>query len=187
MVTATTTRPQRVLLWLAPALITIAMVGFAAGAASDPRAPAPIWILGVIAIAVGWWSYVSIPRRIAVDGSDLRLDRPLGSITVPIAEIRKVDARGWNRGFVIVRRAPQDLYASEHQESLCRRQRDQAAESVSNGRWERTTCRLTNRWSGPARTDGGEPTAPAPAAQRRAVRRMNWMLANDVDPAGSKR
>jgi hypothetical protein len=29
--------------------------------------------------------------------------------------------------------------------------------------------------------------ASAPAAQRRAVHRMNWMLANDVDPAGSKR
>lgn len=110
MVTATTTRPQRVLLWLAPALITIAMVGFAAGAASDRRAPAPIWILGVIAIAVGWWSYVSIPRRIAVDGSDLRLDRPLGSITVPIAEIRKVDARGWNRGFVIVTAEHRKIY-----------------------------------------------------------------------------
>jgi hypothetical protein len=102
MLTATTTRPQRVLLWLAPALITIAMLGFAAAAASDPRAPGPIWILGVLVVAVGWWSYVSIPRRIAVNGSDLLLERPIGSITVPIAEVRKIDARAWNRGFVIV-------------------------------------------------------------------------------------
>jgi len=110
VVTATTTRPQRVLLWLAPALITIAMVSFAVGAASDPRAPGPIWILGIIAVAMGWWSYVSIPRRIAVDGADLRLERPMGSITVPIAEVRKVDARAWNRGFVIVTAEHRKIY-----------------------------------------------------------------------------
>lgn len=110
MVTATTTRPQRVLLWLAPALITIAMVGFAAGAASDPRAPGANLDTRGYRHRLGWWSYVSIPRRIAVDGSDLRLDRPLGSITVPIAEIRKVDARGWNRGFVIVTAEHRKIY-----------------------------------------------------------------------------
>ena len=75
MLTATTTRPQRVLLWLAPVLITIAMLGFAAAAASDPRVPGPIWILGLIAVAVGWWSYMSIPRRIVVTGADLLLER----------------------------------------------------------------------------------------------------------------
>jgi hypothetical protein len=102
MLTATTTRPQRVLLWLAPALITIAMLGFTIGAASDPRAPGPLWILGVIIVAVGWWSYASIPRRIALNGAELVLDRPIGSMSVPIAEVRRVDARVWNRGFVTV-------------------------------------------------------------------------------------
>jgi len=110
MLTATTTRPQRVLLWLAPAFITIAMLGFAAAAASDPHAPGPIWILGVIVAAVGWWSYVSIPRRISVNGTDLLLERPIGSITVPIAEVRKVDARPWNRGFVTVTSENRKIY-----------------------------------------------------------------------------
>ena len=53
---------------------------------------------------------MSIPRRIAVDGADLRLECPMGSITVPIAEVRKVDARAWNRGFVIVTAEHRKIY-----------------------------------------------------------------------------
>jgi len=40
----------------------------------------------------------------------LRLERPMGSITVPIAEVRKVDARAWNRGFVIVTAEHRKIY-----------------------------------------------------------------------------
>jgi hypothetical protein len=110
MLTATTTRPQRVLLWLAPVLITIAMLGFTTAAVSDPRAPWPLWILGLIILAFGWWSYASIPRRIAVDGADLVLERPIGSMSVPIAEIRSVDARVWKRGFVTVTAQKRKIY-----------------------------------------------------------------------------
>jgi hypothetical protein len=40
----------------------------------------------------------------------LWLERPIGSISVPIAEIRKVDARAWNRGFVVVTAEHRKIY-----------------------------------------------------------------------------
>ena len=65
MLTATTTRPQRVLLGLAPALVTLAMLPFAMAAAADPRVPGPIWVLGILFVALGWYSYLSVPRTIS--------------------------------------------------------------------------------------------------------------------------
>jgi hypothetical protein len=103
MLTATATRPQKTLLWVMPFLFTVALVVFAAATASDPHASAPLWVRlipGVLGVGVGWLSFASIPRRITVSGRRLVLERRIGSISVPIGEIRKVNASPWNRGFV---------------------------------------------------------------------------------------
>ncbi len=118
MLTATTTRLQRTLLWLAPAVTTAGMLGFAFAAASDPRAPGVFWVLGPIAVGIAWWSYVSIPRRLAIDGGALVVERPIGRLSVPIAKIRRVDARVWNRGFVTVATESGKIYLLRGTENL---------------------------------------------------------------------
>ena len=118
MLTATTTRWQRVWLWLAPSLITLALLAFAASAASDPRAPAPLWLIGVLGVGLAWFSFLSIPRRIVIEGGDLVLERPIGSISVPIAGIGRIDARAWNRGFVIVSAKRRKVFLLRHMRNL---------------------------------------------------------------------
>jgi hypothetical protein len=103
MVTATTTKRQRAFLWLVPSAITLGVVAFAASAPSDARVPAPLWWFAALFVVFAWFAYLSIPRRVVVNGAQLVLERPIHNISVPIADIYKIDARAWNRGFVIVR------------------------------------------------------------------------------------
>jgi hypothetical protein len=103
MVTATTNKWQRAFLWLAPSAITLGLLAFAPLAASDPRVPAALWWIGALGVVLAWFSYVSTPRRVVVNGAELALERPIGSISVRISHIHRIDARVWNSGFVIVR------------------------------------------------------------------------------------
>ena len=102
MLTATTTKSQNILLWFAPSLFTVALLVVAIVTASHPRAPLPGWIPGIVGLAMAWFAYVSVPRRITVNGERLILERPIGNISIPIVEVRRVNASQWNRGFVIV-------------------------------------------------------------------------------------
>ena len=102
MATATTSRSQRVLLWVTPLLVSILLLWFATAVASDPRARGPVWILGVIIAIVTWWSYLSVPRTIVIDDAHLVFERPIGKLPVAIGEIHRIDARAWNRGFVVI-------------------------------------------------------------------------------------
>jgi len=101
MLTVTTTKSQRVLLWLVPSLVTGTLVVFVPATASARQAWVG-WIPGVLGVGVAWFAYVSIPRRIAVNGAQLVIQRPIGSISVPIVDIRSVNASPWNRGLVTI-------------------------------------------------------------------------------------
>jgi len=103
MVTATTTKRQRAFLWLVPAAITLGVVAFAAAALSDSRVPAPLSWLAAFFVVFAWFAYLSVPRRVIVNGAEVIFECPIHNVSVPIADIYKIDARAWNRGFVIVR------------------------------------------------------------------------------------
>lgn len=118
MLTATTTRRQRIWLWLVPSMISCAFLVFAASAASDPRVPALQWLIGALGVFLAWFSYLSIPRRVVIDGIDVVFERPIGSISVPILAIHKIDARVWNRGFVILSSQRRKLYVLRHMQNL---------------------------------------------------------------------
>jgi hypothetical protein len=89
-------------LWLAPCVTTLVLLAFAAAAAVDARVPAPWLVVSVLGVVLAWFSYLSIPRRVTIDGADVVLDRPIGSVSLPISEIHGIDARAWNRRFVTV-------------------------------------------------------------------------------------
>src|SRR5262245_53351459 len=104
MIMATTTKWQNVWLRLVPALFTAGLL-FMAVTASDPRVPEPVWmrwIPGVLGVGAAWFWCVTIARRITVIGAQLELERPIGRISIPIREIRRVNASAWNRGIVTV-------------------------------------------------------------------------------------
>jgi len=101
MLRAMTTKPQRVWLWLGPLLFSVALLVFATVTASDPGAPWR-WIPGVLGVGFAWLWCVLIPRTITVNGARLVLVSPIGRSSVPIVEIRRVNASQWNRGLVIV-------------------------------------------------------------------------------------
>ena len=103
MVTATATGPQKAFLWLIPSIFTIALLVVATATASNPArlgASVVALIPGLLGVGVGWFSSVSIPRRVTVSGARLVLERPIGSLSVPIGEIRRVNASPWNHGLV---------------------------------------------------------------------------------------
>ena len=103
MVTATATRRQQALLWLFPSIFTVALLVILTVKTSNPNASAPdgVWLIpGILGVGIGWFRSVSIPRRVAVNGPRLILERPIGSTSVPIRAIHKINASPWNRGLV---------------------------------------------------------------------------------------
>jgi hypothetical protein len=118
MITATTTTLQRVLLWLAPSLVTVALLVFAADAALDSGVPGLPWIPLLLGAPLVWFSYLSVPRRLIVEGTDLILDRPIGKASLPIRNIRRVNARAWNRGFVVISAARRKIFLFRNTRNL---------------------------------------------------------------------
>jgi tellurite resistance protein TehA-like permease len=90
------------LLWLTPLLVPVLALWFARVAPSDPSVRGPIWIFCVVVTVGAWWSYLSVPRTVIINGADLVFERPIGKSQLVIGEIRSIDARAWNRGFVVI-------------------------------------------------------------------------------------
>jgi hypothetical protein len=103
MIVASLRASQRWFLWLVPVAVTLFFGFLEVRAASDPQLPMVARVVFAVLVAVAWLSYLSIPRRIKIDGADMVLERPIGRDQLRIADVTKVDSRKWNRWFVTIR------------------------------------------------------------------------------------
>jgi hypothetical protein len=63
-------------------------------------APWGVTLLWFSLVGLSWYSYLSIPRVALLKEGILRCERPMGQLQIPTSDIREIDARRWNRGFV---------------------------------------------------------------------------------------
>lgn len=108
--TATVTTLQRCFLWFAPSLVTAGFLGVCGEALTGNYVPWAVWIAGSIMVPLVWWSYLSVPRRVSLQGNTLVFETPRANIAVAIDEIRRIDARYWNRGHVIITAGRRMIY-----------------------------------------------------------------------------
>jgi hypothetical protein len=93
-------------------------MGAAASAASNPWVPALLWLIGALGVFLAWSSYLSIPRRVVINGADVVFERPIGTLSMPILAILHIDVRAWNRGFVVLSTQRRKLYLLRHMPDL---------------------------------------------------------------------
>ena len=92
-------RTQFWLIFLAPAVITVGWV-----AAIWKGAPILVLVMGFILAALAWHSYMTIPYQFAYEaGESICFQSVIRSVCVAFQDIRSVDVRKWNRGFVTIR------------------------------------------------------------------------------------
>ncbi len=96
--TATVTLGQRILLWGVPSLVTVAG-GYWFLTLPESGSRQLLVILALLIAAGTWHQYLSIPRRITLQGDTLRCERALKAASVPLASIREIHASPWQRGF----------------------------------------------------------------------------------------
>ena len=93
---STVTTIQRLIL-LAPVLLTLALLPVLA-----VSAPWGVTLLWLFLVGLSWYSYLSIPHVALLKEGILHCERPMGRLQIPTRDIRKIDARRWNRGFASV-------------------------------------------------------------------------------------
>jgi hypothetical protein len=100
-VLATTTRLQRFFLWAAPAIVTAGYIAVAVLALAGQHVPAVLWLGGGVMVLLAWWSFLSVPRSVLVHGSTLIFVVPRHNFDIAIEDIREIDSREWNRGYIV--------------------------------------------------------------------------------------
>lgn len=53
-----------------------------------------------------------------LNATHLVFERPMGTISVPVADINRIDARGWKRGFVTVSAKRRKVFLLRHTRNL---------------------------------------------------------------------
>jgi len=92
-------RSRYVLLFLLPSLITIGWV-----ASVLNGLPAIVAFFGVIVVLLAWYGYLTIPFEFELKSDNtIEFSAVLRKTTVPVSDVREIDARPWNRGLVIFR------------------------------------------------------------------------------------
>ena len=86
-------------MFLAPAAIT---AGCAAGIWKG--APIPLLVGGLGITVVAWFGYLTIPYEFGYEaGQPISFQAVVRTVRVAFQDIKSIDARRWNRGFVTLR------------------------------------------------------------------------------------
>jgi hypothetical protein len=107
---ATTTRLQRLFLWVAPAIVTAGYIAVAVVALMGQHVPVVLWLVGAVMVLLAWWSFLSVPRSVLVRDSRLVFVVPRHNFDMAIEEIRQIDSRKWNRGYVIFSSSRKEVF-----------------------------------------------------------------------------
>jgi hypothetical protein len=101
-VVASMTEVRRALHWLTLGVLTAGLLLFLVLSVWRGSPPVFVGLFVVVALIGVWYSHLSVARRAWIDEDTLVVERPLGIVSIPIAEIWQIDARAWNRGSVSV-------------------------------------------------------------------------------------
>ena len=109
-IVASMTEVQRALHWLTLGVLTAGLLLFLVLSVWRGSPPAFVDLFLVVALIGVWYSQLSFAHRAWIDDETLVVQRPLGTVRVPIAEIWRIDARIWNRGYVSVHTESRTLF-----------------------------------------------------------------------------
>lgn len=99
---ARATLSQRIFLRAVPLAMTAVFLWASWVAIARDSVPPLVLLMQGLLTALAWYGYLRVPREMSLDDRTLVCTRPAGRLVVAVEEIRRLDVREWDRGFVVI-------------------------------------------------------------------------------------